>query len=232
MKRGVWILLSMVFCFVLTVAAAEEVPLHKPEEFAVLPWGCTPGDAPTLQAIRECGFNLAGFVAPEHLDAVAAAGLQCIVSDSETHVSDEVAALEQAEIERRVTSLVSRVGNHTAVFGFYLRDEPGANAFPGLGNWAAAFRKASPGKPAYINLFPNYASPAQMNVPTYEEYVESFVTTVQPAFISYDHYALMTGGSLRDGLRLQNNSYDGVQEPYGLERAEVIRGAAAAQPTP
>lgn len=36
-----------------------------------------------------------------------------------------------------------------------------------------------------------------------------------------------TGGSLRDGLRLQNNSYDGVQEPYGLERAEVVRGAAS-----
>jgi|GEM_PF-3692066 len=88
MKRGVWILLSMVFCFVLTVAGAEEVPLLKPEDFAVLPWGWTPGDPPTLQAIRECGFNLAGFVAPEYLDAVAAAGLQCIVSDSETHVSD------------------------------------------------------------------------------------------------------------------------------------------------
>ncbi|MEN2396416.1 TonB-dependent siderophore receptor [Pseudomonas halotolerans] len=36
-----------------------------------------------------------------------------------------------------------------------------------------------------------------------------------------------TGGSLRDGMRLQNNSYDGVQDPYGLERVEVIRGAAS-----
>ncbi len=36
-----------------------------------------------------------------------------------------------------------------------------------------------------------------------------------------------TGGLLRDGMRLQNNSYDGVQEPYGLERVEVIRGAAS-----
>ena len=26
---------------------------------------------------------------------------------------------------------------------------------------------------------------------------------------------------MRDGLRLQNNSYDGIQEPYGLERVEV-----------
>lgn len=36
-----------------------------------------------------------------------------------------------------------------------------------------------------------------------------------------------TGGLLRDGMRLQNNSYDGTQEPYGLERVEVIRGAAS-----
>lgn len=36
-----------------------------------------------------------------------------------------------------------------------------------------------------------------------------------------------TGGMLRDGMRLQLNSYDGVQEPYGLERVEVVRGAAS-----
>lgn len=36
-----------------------------------------------------------------------------------------------------------------------------------------------------------------------------------------------TSGSMRDGLRLQSNSYDGIQEPYGLERVEVLRGAAS-----
>ncbi|AXO88652.1 TonB-dependent siderophore receptor [Pseudomonas parafulva] len=36
-----------------------------------------------------------------------------------------------------------------------------------------------------------------------------------------------TGGSMRDGMRLQNNSYEGVQEPFGLERVEVVRGAAS-----
>lgn len=36
-----------------------------------------------------------------------------------------------------------------------------------------------------------------------------------------------TAGSLRDGLRLQINSYDGIQEPYGVERVEVVRGAAS-----
>lgn len=36
-----------------------------------------------------------------------------------------------------------------------------------------------------------------------------------------------TGGLLRDGMRLQNNSYDGTQEPFGLERVDVVRGAAS-----
>lgn len=36
-----------------------------------------------------------------------------------------------------------------------------------------------------------------------------------------------TGGLLRDGMRLQVNSYDGTQEPFGLERVDVVRGAAS-----
>lgn len=34
-------------------------------------------------------------------------------------------------------------------------------------------------------------------------------------------------GQLRDGLKLQSSVYDGGQEPYGLERVEVLRGAAS-----
>lgn len=34
-------------------------------------------------------------------------------------------------------------------------------------------------------------------------------------------------GSLRDGMKLQSNVYDGGQEPYGLERIEVLRGASS-----
>ncbi|MGK6320329.1 TonB-dependent siderophore receptor [Sphingomonas sp. DT-204] len=36
-----------------------------------------------------------------------------------------------------------------------------------------------------------------------------------------------TGNFLRDGLKLQSNLYDGGQEPYGLERVEVLRGASS-----
>ncbi|WP_312932744.1 TonB-dependent siderophore receptor [Pseudomonas sp.] len=36
-----------------------------------------------------------------------------------------------------------------------------------------------------------------------------------------------TGGILRDGLKLQSNPYDGSVEAYGLERVEVLKGAAS-----
>jgi hypothetical protein len=176
--------------------AQESVP---PEQFAILPWGGTPGDAATLQGIRDCGFNLAGFVAPEALDAVQAAGLKALVSDGSTHVGDAEASLDDAEIARRVEALVARVKGHPAVYGYYLRDEPSARPFPGLGKWAAAFQQAHPEALPYINLFPNYASPDQMGTATYDEYVDQFVATVKPRFISYDHYALMDDGGLRGG---------------------------------
>ncbi len=171
----------------------------QPEEFAILPWSWVPADAEVLAGIRDCGFNLAGFVAPEALDAVQAAGLKAIVSGTDTHVGDAEAALPTAEIQRRVQALVNRTGTHPATFGYYLRDEPSATVYGGLAEWAAAYAQAAPRALSYINLFPNYASPAQMGVGTYEEYLQQFVATVRPRFISYDHYALMDDGSLRDG---------------------------------
>ncbi len=114
------------------------------------------------------------------------------MGDAEANLSDE-------EISRRVADLTKRVAEHKALFAYYLRDEPTARLFPGLRRWVAAFGKVAPRVPTYINLFPNYASPGQLNVASYEKYVESFVRTVQPAFVSYDHYALLEDGRLRDG---------------------------------
>jgi hypothetical protein len=173
--------------------------MPKPEDFAILPWSWTPGDAAQLEGIRECGFNLAGFVGPETLDLVQQAGLKAIVSEGPTHVGDAEAALDDAEIARRVKALVDRVGQHPAVFGYYLRDEPSATVFPGLGRWAAAYAAAHPAATPYINLFPNYASPAQLGTETYEQYLERFVEAVHPRYLSYDHYALMDDGTLRGG---------------------------------
>ena len=177
----------------------KKIPMLTPEEFPILPWSWTEGDKNTFDDIRECGFNLAGFVKPNALETIRKAGLKGIVSDKNTHVTDEAAQLDEKEIVRRVKTLVKLAGKRKSVFGYYLRDEPGAGVYPGLAKWANAYRKADPESLHYINLFPNYASAQQMQAPTYEQYLESYVQTVRPRFISYDHYALMDDGSLRTG---------------------------------
>jgi hypothetical protein len=177
----------------------KKMPMLAPEEFTVLPWSWTEGDKTTFRQIRECGFNLAGFVKPDALETVRKARLKAIVFDASTHVGDAEAQLDEKEIGRRVKALVKRAAKHKAAFGYYLRDEPGAGIYPGLKKWADAYRKVDPDSLLYINLFPNYASSQQMQVPSYAQYLESYVQTVRPKFISYDHYALMDDGSLRTG---------------------------------
>lgn len=201
---------------------AADVKRVAPEDFAILPWGGTKADPAVLKDIAECGFNLAGFVLPEGLDAVHAAGLKCIVSGHNTHVGDAEARLDEGEIAKRVEPLVKQVGKHPAVFGYYLRDEPTAHAFPGLANWVAAYRKTDPDVRCYINLFPNVASIPQLGVTTYDEYVESFVTTVKPSFISYDHYALMDDGSLKEGYFQNLESVRKIALKYNLPFWNIV----------
>jgi hypothetical protein len=213
---------SLIGCTAASSQAVDNVPMLEPEEFPILPWGWTPGDLDALREIRACGFNLAGFVAPGHLDLVREAGLKGIVSDGSIQVGDAESGLGEAEIDQRAAALVQRVGQHPAVFGYYLKDEPGAPFFPGLGRWVKAFRKAAPRACAYINLFPNYASSQQMGVSTYAEYLESYVQTVQPRFISYDHYALMDDGSLRGGYFQNLEAVRDAAQRHGLPFWNIV----------
>jgi hypothetical protein len=201
---------------------AKEIPMVSPNQFAILPWGWTPGDPEALEGIRECGFNLAGFVRAKDLDAVREAGLKAFLFTDEAHVSDAAAALETDEIQARVTRAVEGVLEHEAVYGHYLRDEPSAHAFPGLGRWVKAYAEAAPRHTAYVNLLPTYASEGQLGTPGYEEYVERFVAEVQPPYISYDHYALMDDGSLRDGYYLNLEIVRRVALRHGLPFWNIV----------
>ncbi len=184
----------------------------EPEEFAIMPWGWTPGDLTTLKDIYDCGFNLAGFIMIGDLKNVSRAGLKAFVYDSSIQVGDAEAELSDAKISKRVNDVARKTSGNPAVYGYYLRDEPGTSAFGGLKRWKDAWAMAAPGKVSYINLFPNYASNSeQLKAKDYDDYVERYIETVKPAFISYDNYSLMKDGSLRRGY---------------FENLEIIRNAA------
>ena len=53
-------------------------------------------------------------------------------------------------------------------------------------------RQRDPAHMAYIDLFPNYASDAAYGTKGYGAYLDTFVSTVKPSLLSYDHYQFRT----------------------------------------
>jgi len=189
--------------------------------FPLMAWNWAPSDAATFQKMRECGLTVAGFVTPRELDLCHAAGLKAIVSDARVSNYDW-RNVDEAAARKNVASLVAEVGRHPAVYGFYLRDEPGADLFPGLAKVSALVRELAPGKWPYINLFPNYANAQQLGTATYDEHVEKFIATCQPVQLSYDHYALMDDGSLRRGYWQNLETVRAAGQRHGLPFWNIV----------
>ena len=186
----------IVTCLLLLFAASLARAEEPAPFFPVMAWDGPPNDLAALKEMRECGINVAGFVAPAGLDNCHAAGLKAIVSDARC-VSYDWAAVDPAQARENIKSLVAEVRNHPAVYGYHLRDEPVAGWFPGLKVVSDAVKEFHPGAWPYINLFPNYANAGQLQAANYDEYVAKFIEVCQPPVISYDHYAILEGGGFR-----------------------------------
>ncbi|HZQ47344.1 MAG TPA: hypothetical protein VFC07_10060, partial [Verrucomicrobiae bacterium] len=94
-------------------------------------------------------------------------------------------------------------GSSPAIKGYFIMDEPGVGDFPALGKAVASVKKYAPGKLAYINLFPDYATlgapdTSQLGTSYYTEYLERFVNEVKPQLISYDNYIVQYSKDLED----------------------------------
>ena len=75
-----------------------------------------------------------------------------------------------------------------ALWGYSVMDEPSAGKFPELRKTVDAIRQARPGKLAYINLFPDYATPEQLGSKNYDEHLARYMAEVRPDVLSMDHY--------------------------------------------
>jgi hypothetical protein len=85
------------------------------------------------------------------------------------------------------------------MYSYYVIDEPAAATFPALGKLVPHLRERDPAHMAYVNLFPTYATNEQLGtkgdaVAAYNEYLRSFIDTVKPDLLSWDHYQFMKGG--------------------------------------
>ncbi len=214
-----WFALACLALFPVCLSAAEPLPpsktqpfTHSPDLFPILPWDVLhdwkePYRNPRngLASIAQCNFTLAGFVKPEDLPLCARLGLAAIMAPAKSkqpwfgkwrEMSDE-------EINRAVKQMVEATANSKSVLGYFIMDEPGAPAFPSLAQAVAAVKKYAPGKLAYINLFPSYATvgapdKSQLGTATYTEYLEQFVNEVKPQILSYDNYMVQYSDDLAD----------------------------------
>ena len=189
--------------------------------FPRMAWNSVPSDAATFQKMRECGLTVAGFVSPKELDMCHAAGLKAIVSDPRVS-SYDWRNVDEGAARKSVASLVTEVGAHPSVYGFYLRDEPGAELFAGLAKVSTLVRELAPGKWPYINLFPNYANAQQLGTASYEEHLEKFIAACKPTQLSYDHYALMDDGSLRHGYWQNLEAVRAAAKRHGLPFWNIV----------
>lgn len=211
-SRGIW----AVWLAALPLTAAE------PEKFfPVMPWNSVANDPAVIQKIKECGFTVAGFVNPATLETCRKTGIKAIVSDPRIHNYDWT-RLDEKTARSNAVPAINAVRKNPALYGYYVRDEPGSSFFPGLAVMADLVREAAPGKWAYINLFPNYADAGQLGATSYEEYLERFVTTCHPSQLSYDHYALMDDGSLGGGYWNNLEQMRAVSKRHGLPFWNIV----------
>ena len=79
-----------------------------------------------------------------------------------------------------------------ACWGYHLVDEPGAAGLPDVKAKVEATRAEHPGKLAYFNLLPDYASLQWLGTKSYDEYIERFAKETGCDVLCMDYYPQMT----------------------------------------
>lgn len=206
------LLAAAVLLFALGALAAPRLDLPA-DLYPIVPWDSgwdkpVEGYAHPLESVAECGFTVAGFVQPADLPVCERLGLKAIVGPppGDSPWKNKWLNVADEAIDAAVKQRVQEAGASSAVIGYYLNDEPGTPKFPALAKAVAAVARYAPGKLAYVNLFPGYATigapdQSQLGAASFTEYLQRFVAEVRPQFLSYDDYMVMTSDNFHDAKR-------------------------------
>ena len=158
----------------------------------------------TLQGIAECNFTVAGFVQPADLKECEKLGLKAIVQLPQD-VAPWQGKWEDASgevVDDTIKQRIAKIDSSKAIIGYFIKDEPKATMFAGLGKQVAAVKKFAPGMLAYINLVPGYPRPKVdkdfHGAAEYTDYLERFVAEAKPQMISYDDYWIIYSDNGQD----------------------------------
>lgn len=152
--------------------------------------------------MKEAGFNLAatpgGSFSVDHivrlLEAAEEVGINQLVWDASLNNVLLNTSLSEEEALAQARRIVMEYRDYDSFYGNMITDEPGTSEFAALKVAAERYKKLLPDKMFYLNLFPVYATPAQLQCDDYEEYLREYLTLGQD-YLCYDNYPLVGSGS-------------------------------------
>jgi len=182
----------------------------EPERLDIIAYCTPPADTMSLERFREmvvCGFT-AGIPVEKTYDTETAAKMMDLAHQAgiRLFVNSDATLGDPAGV-------AARFKDHPGVAGYFIVDE--STWTPQrwnkteyvktplyhlqLGELVRKIQLADPARPAYINLFPNYASPKQLGTATYQEHVDKLLEEVPDLkILSFDHYPI-AGYKIRPG---------------------------------
>jgi hypothetical protein len=180
--------------------SAKAPKVWRQERLWITFWCPPPATDPYLANLAAQHFNLTWGPAA-CLDAAQKHGIKVMLQDPLI----APASLDDPKLRARLEHLIESVRNHPALEAYFVRDEPSASEFAGLGRLVAFLKERDPAHVAYINLLPCYAKGLDSfginNVmrswnllgegDPYRKYVSQYIATVKPGLLSYDHYHFM-----------------------------------------
>ena len=182
--------LLILACLFSLTGLARAAPPWKLDRIIVTFWLPPPVTDEALARVAAEHYTMT-WTPADGLDVAARHGLRAMLQDGLL----TPASLDDPAQKAKLDALIDRVKSHPALEAYFITDEPNAAAFPALGRLVAYLRERDPAHLAYINLFPTYASNAQLGttgdvVTAYREHLRLYVEIVKPGLISYDHYQL------------------------------------------
>jgi hypothetical protein len=175
------------FFFVLFILLSFSVHLAGQslgaDRFPLMAWDYV-DDPKVLESMHDCGINSVAFVHPSMLDACQRFDIKGIVFDERLAGKVWSKPFDGDRFRANFATLLKEVGDHPAIYGYHIKDEPSAKDYPELAKAVAAVKQLAPGKWPYINLFPGQGD-------SYRKYVEDFVSICSPTALSYDRYSII-----------------------------------------
>lgn len=155
-----------------------------------------------FKIVRDCGINMVCAWCPDTANLTKT--LNCTQEFN-------IKVLASSPFTSNVTGLkqnVRKYDKYPMTAGYVLWDEPDADLFPKLGQLIEAAIAPDETKLGYVNLFPNYANAKQLGKPSYKAYLEAFIETANPQFLSYDNYCIIQKGN---NLILRDNYFENLE---------------------